>query len=133
MRYIYGIVVIVVNRFEYGWRYNIDVNCSWFLILNSLLWRRCAKPEAHFSNCWCRLLTANRLTCTGMGTTIFPAPPQPPPLEPLVADLPRTELPPTALFFCPSLQAEDIRLAFTRFHFARRFWNQIFTCRKKCK
>lgn len=57
-----------------------------------------------FSNveCWWRM--ANRFTWTGMGTTI---------LLPLFADDPRL----------PMLW--DVRPALTRFHFARRFWNQI--------
>lgn len=105
-------------------------NCSRLLILKSasLPRRRCAKPEAHFSNCWWRLRTTNRLTCTGMGTTIFPAPP------PLTTpfghfDRPRIAFPP-ALLFWPSLPHAfpDNKLALTRFHFARRFWNHIFTC-----
>lgn len=108
--------------------YRIDVYVSWFFILKSLLYRRCAKPEAHFSSCWCRLLTTNRLTCTGMGTTIFPAPP---PFGHCF-DRPRTEFAAPPLFFwpCSLLHAVtvDSRLALTRFHFARRFWNHIFTC-----
>ena len=58
-----------------------------------------------FSICWCCDLMAKRLTWTGIGTTIFgPAP-----------ALPRPRL-------C------EVRPAFTRFHLARRFWNQILTC-----
>lgn len=73
-----------------------DLDCDW----------------GHFSKWWWWALTARRLTCTGMGTTI---------LEP-------------ELEFCPP---ELCRLvgpapplvspALTLFHLARRFWNQIFT------
>lgn len=65
--------------------------------------------KAIFSMCWCCDRTAKRFTCTGIGTTILFAP------EPL--------LPPE-----PRLMPCDVKPAFTRFHFARRFWNQIFTC-----
>lgn len=63
-----------------------------------------------FSMCWCWERIANLFTCTGIGTTILF-----PPLLPDPFRFPR---------LC------DVRPAFTRFHFARRFWNQIFTCRK---
>lgn len=53
--------------------------------------------------CWWRM--ANRLTWTGIGTTI---------LLPPFDDDPRLPM------LC------DVRPALTRFHFARRFWNQIF-------
>ena len=66
------------------------------------------KPGPHFSNCWCWLLTANLLTCTGMGTTILvPFPVCPPLLLPALA---------------------DVKPALTLFHLARLFWNHIFTC-----
>lgn len=55
------------------------------------------------SICWCWLLTANLLTCTGMGTTI---------LGFLTGS-------PDRLLTLPAL---------IRFHLALRFWNQIFTC-----
>jgi len=62
-------------------------------------------PLRHiFSSCWCWDRTANRFTCTGMGTTI---------LVPLV------------LPFRPN--PWEVSPAFTLFHLARRFWNQIFT------
>lgn len=101
--------------------YKIGAN-GWFFVIKSLVWRRCAKPEAHFSSCWCLLLTTNLLTWTGIGTTIFPA------LLPLEHfGLLRDTFPPM-MFFCESLHAVvDKRLALTRFHFARRFWNHIFT------
>lgn len=70
----------------------------------------------HFSRWWWCDLTANLLTCTGIGTTILEElrlcwdpplelcrdPPEPDPLLPL-------------------------RPALTLFHLARRFWNQILT------
>lgn len=63
--------------------------------------------DAHFSNCWCWLRIANLFTCTGIGTTIL------------------------VWTFCESLLPFawllDVSPALTRFHFARRFWNQIFT------
>lgn len=55
------------------------------------------------SICWCWLLTANLLTCTGMGTTI---------LGFLTGS-------PERLLTLPAL---------ILFHLALRFWNQIFTC-----
>lgn len=55
--------------------------------------------------CWCRI--ANRLTWTGIGTTI---------LFPPFDDEPRLPM------LC------DVRPALTRFHLARRFWNQILIC-----
>lgn len=65
--------------------------------------------SAIFSMCWCCDRTANRFTCTGIGTTIlFVFEPLPPPV--------------------PRPMPCDVKPAFTRFHFARRFWNQIFTC-----
>lgn len=64
--------------------------------------------NAIFSMCWCWDRTANRFTCTGIGTTILFAP------EPLLPPAPR-------LIPC------DVKPALTRFHFARRFWNQILT------
>lgn len=59
--------------------------------------------RAPCSICWCWLLTANLLTCTGMGTTI---------LGFLTGS-------PERLLTLPAL---------IRFHLALRFWNQIFTC-----
>lgn len=58
-----------------------------------------------FSRCWCWDRTANRFTCTGMGTTILLADPDPE--------------------FLPS--PCEVKPAFTLFHFALRFWNHIFT------
>lgn len=58
--------------------------------------------RAIFSMCWCCDRTANRFTCTGMGTTIFVEP------EPL-----------PEFRFMPC----DVSPALTRFHLARRFWN----------
>lgn len=63
-----------------------------------------------FSRCWCCERTANLLTWTGMGTTILL------PGFPVVGFL--------------GIPWEDIP-AFTRFHFARRFWNQILTFREE--
>lgn len=63
--------------------------------------------KAIFSMCWCCDLTANRFTCTGIGTTIFV--------------LPDVLLP--EFRFIPW----DVNPALTRFHLARRFWNHIFT------
>lgn len=58
-----------------------------------------------FSMCWCWDRIAKRLTWTGIGTTIL----LPDALEPR----------PPRLW--------DVRPALTRFHLARRFWNQILT------
>lgn len=58
------------------------------------------------SICWCWLLMAILFTCTGMGTMIFGL----------------------LVFSGPAVCLPWTRPAFTRFHFARRFWNQIFTC-----
>lgn len=83
------------------WRSKPALSAAW---LASTLPAR--SPNA-LSNCWCWLLTANRLTCTGIGTT-------------------------SLLLFCWLLPFGWWGLvpkpAFTLFHFARRFWNQIFTC-----
>jgi len=57
-----------------------------------------------FSYCWCWLRIAIRFTCTGIGTTIF------------------------GLFMLSACVRPCTSPALTRFHFARRFWNQIFTC-----
>jgi hypothetical protein len=59
-----------------------------------------------------------------MGTTIFAALP-PPPLGHF--DRPRVEFEDALLVFWPSPHADERRLALTRFHLARRFWNHIFT------
>lgn len=66
---------------------------------------RPARSPRALSNCWCWLLTANRFTCTGIGTTSL------------------------LLFDCVPLGwwGPAPRPALTRFHLARRFWNQIFT------
>lgn len=69
-------------------------------VLSSLNCRFC------FSIWWCCVLTANRFTWTGIGTTIL-VPELFPVWEP------------------------DAKPALTRFHFARRFWNQIFTWKRK--
>ena len=61
------------------------------------------EPRACFSICWCWLRIANRFTCTGIGTTIL------------------------GLFIPSGTGRPWTRPAFTLFHFARRFWNQIFT------
>lgn len=65
-----------------------------------------------FSICWCCDRIANRFTCTGIGTTILFAVPVVPVPDPLALRLPRP---------C------ELRPALTRFHLARRFWNQILT------
>lgn len=63
-------------------------------------------PESPiFSICWCCERTAKRFTCTGIGTTILFVPE-------FDDDRPR-----------PCV----VRPALTRFHFARLFWNHIFT------
>lgn len=82
---------------------------------------------AHFSRWWWCDLTARRLTCTGIGTTILvPEPPcwpavplwRPEALEAVIADA----------VVEPTPTPPPLNPAFTRFHLARRFWNQIFTC-----
>lgn len=65
----------------------------------------------HFSICWCSRRTLNLFTCTGIGTTILG-----------LLDGP--------LRFPPLLDDAAIPPAFTRFHLALLFWNQIFTWNK---
>lgn len=85
----------------YPWRSKPARSAAW--LANTLP----ARSPSALSNCWCWLLTANRLTCTGIGTT-------------------------SLLLFCWLLPFGWWGLApnpaFTLFHLARRFWNQIFTC-----
>lgn len=96
-------------------------------ILEDRLFPRCPSPEelvilqfvvlgwdwGHFSKWWWWARTAKRLTWTGMGTTILG-----PELE--------CWLPAECRLVGPAPPL--VRPAFTRFHLARRFWNQIFTC-----
>lgn len=64
-----------------------------------------AKSPNALSNCWCWLLTANLLTWTGIGTTNL-----------FLLDW-------APLCWCGPAP----KPAFTLFHLARLFWNQIFT------
>jgi len=73
---------------------------------------------------WPQRTAATRLTCTGMGTTIFA------PLLPATPtsglSAPRDRSPGARSDVCWWL-CEAPPAAFSRFHFARRFWNQILT------
>lgn len=83
---------------------------------------------AHFSRWWWCDLTAKRLTCTGIGTTILVPEPVCWPEAPLW----RPEAPEGVMAAAaaaePTPTPPPLSPAFTRFHLARRFWNQIFTC-----
>lgn len=77
--------------------------------LRILKYQWCSKlgwgcKDSLLSTCWCWLRMVMRLTWTGIGTMIF------------------------GLFaFSPIVERPCTIPAFTRFHFARRFWNQILT------
>ena len=78
---------------------------------------------AHFSRWWWCDLTASRLTCTGIGTTILVPFPECWPATPLCL----LETPAAAMLVAPEPTPPPLKPAFTLFHLARRFWNQIFT------
>lgn len=76
------------------------------------------KARTVFSSCWCWLRICIRFTWTGMGTTI---------LGLLFGEESEYGALLVGLICCvvPRLCTMP---ALTRFHFARRFWNQILTC-----
>lgn len=78
---------------------------------------------AHFSKWWWWDLTANRLTCTGMGTTILVPFPECCPATPLCL----LDVPAVAMLLALDPTPPPLNPAFTLFHLALRFWNQIFT------
>lgn len=78
---------------------------------------------AHFSKWWWWDLTASLLTWTGIGTTILVPFPECCPAAPLCL----FEAPGVAKLFAPDPTPPPLNPAFTLFHLALRFWNQIFT------
>lgn len=97
------LLFLCFHAFNKSVEHTVNVRVVFFLFTINIyvfIWVHGLDP---CSICWCWLLTANLLTCTGMGTTI---------LGFLTGS-------PDRLLTLPAL---------IRFHLALRFWNQIFTC-----